>query len=109
EGGQARGADPAPVVPGPAEGGAVSLLRLRPGFGFRTITRFTTSTQPRKDTPQRMSVAKEDRKAVKAKFARTGTDTGSTEVQVALLSQRIRNLTGHLGGHKKDFAGRRGL
>ena len=56
-----------------------------------------------------MSVAKEDRKAVKAKFALSGTDTGSTEVQVALLSQRIRNLTGHLGGHKKDFAGRRGL
>lgn len=37
------------------------------------------------------------------------TDTGSTEVQVALLSQRISMLTEHFKVHKKDFAGRRGL
>ncbi len=36
-------------------------------------------------------------------------DTGSSEVQVALLTERIRDLTGHLGEHKKDFASRRGL
>ena len=36
-------------------------------------------------------------------------DTGSPEVQVALLTQRIRSLTEHLGHHKKDHAGRRGL
>jgi small subunit ribosomal protein S15 len=36
-------------------------------------------------------------------------DTGSPEVQVAILSERIRNLTGHLNLHAKDFHSRRGL
>ena len=36
-------------------------------------------------------------------------DTGSPEVQVAILSERIRNLTDHLASHKKDFHSRRGL
>lgn len=36
-------------------------------------------------------------------------DTGSPEVQVAILSERIRNLTEHLKEHKKDFHSRRGL
>jgi small subunit ribosomal protein S15 len=36
-------------------------------------------------------------------------DTGSPEVQVAILTQRINNLTGHLKMHKKDFHSRRGL
>lgn len=38
-----------------------------------------------------------------------GGDTGSPEVQVALLTERIRNLTGHFGSHKKDHHSRRGL
>jgi small subunit ribosomal protein S15 len=37
------------------------------------------------------------------------TDTGSPEVQVALLTERINHLTGHLKGHKKDHSSRRGL
>ncbi|HZS84848.1 MAG TPA: 30S ribosomal protein S15 [Stellaceae bacterium] len=36
-------------------------------------------------------------------------DTGSPEVQVAILSERIKNLTDHLGTHSKDFHSRRGL
>ena len=36
-------------------------------------------------------------------------DTGSAEVQVALLTQRINHLTGHMRTHQKDFASRRGL
>ena len=36
-------------------------------------------------------------------------DTGSPEVQVALLTERINNLTGHFGEHKKDHSSRRGL
>ena len=36
-------------------------------------------------------------------------DTGSPEVQVALLTQRINHLTGHMQAHKKDYASRRGL
>ena len=37
------------------------------------------------------------------------TDTGSADVQVARLSERINHLTGHLGEHKKDVSSRRGL
>lgn len=37
------------------------------------------------------------------------TDTGSPEVQIALLTERINELTEHLKGHKKDFSSRRGL
>jgi small subunit ribosomal protein S15 len=36
-------------------------------------------------------------------------DTGSPEVQIAILTQRIRDLTGHLGEHKHDYHSRRGL
>ena len=43
------------------------------------------------------------------KFGRDGKDTGSTEVQVALLSNRISYLTEHFKTHKKDHHGRRGL
>ena len=42
-------------------------------------------------------------------YARKPGDTGSAEVQVAILSERIRNLTDHLAQHKKDFHSRRGL
>ena len=44
-----------------------------------------------------------------AQFAVKKGDTGSPEVQVALLSERIKELTEHLGTHKKDFHSRRGL
>jgi small subunit ribosomal protein S15 len=42
-------------------------------------------------------------------YARTEGDTGSPEVQVAILSERIRNLTEHFKTHKQDNHGRRGL
>ena len=43
------------------------------------------------------------------KFAQNDGDTGSPEVQVAILSERILNLTEHFKGHKKDNHSRRGL
>ena len=43
------------------------------------------------------------------KFGKSATDTGSTEVQVALLTERINRLTEHLRAHKKDHHSRRGL
>ena len=46
---------------------------------------------------------------VVAKFARTPGDTGSPEVQVALLTARINSLTGHFKEHTKDHHSRRGL
>ena len=49
------------------------------------------------------------RSAVFERFARSKGDTGSPEVQVALLTQRIKSLTEHLKEHKKDHSTRRGL
>jgi small subunit ribosomal protein S15 len=56
-----------------------------------------------------MSITQERKTEVIAQFATEQGDTGSPEVQVALLSERITNLTEHLKDHKKDFASRRGL
>jgi small subunit ribosomal protein S15 len=50
-----------------------------------------------------------DKKKVIAKFARSEKDTGSSEIQVALLTERINHLTQHLKEHPKDFHSRRGL
>jgi len=44
-----------------------------------------------------------------AEFATGAGDNGSPEVQIALLSEDIKNLTEHLKAHKKDYASRRGL
>jgi small subunit ribosomal protein S15 len=56
-----------------------------------------------------MSITVDERKAVVEKFARAHKDTGSPEVQVALLTQRINHLTEHLKVHTKDKHSRRGL
>ncbi|GBQ93554.1 MULTISPECIES: 30S ribosomal protein S15 [Asaia] len=56
-----------------------------------------------------MSITAERRTALIEEYKTNPTDTGSPEVQVALLSERIVNLTGHLQTHKKDFHSRRGL
>ena len=56
-----------------------------------------------------MSITPERKQAVMTDFATKSDDTGSPEVQVAVLSERIGNLTEHLKTHKRDFASRRGL
>jgi small subunit ribosomal protein S15 len=56
-----------------------------------------------------MSITAERKQALIAEYANKPSDTGSPEVQVAILSERIRNLTDHLALHKKDFHSRRGL
>ncbi|MCH8684011.1 30S ribosomal protein S15 [Pedomonas mirosovicensis] len=56
-----------------------------------------------------MSITAEKKQALIADFARGGTDTGSPEVQVAILTERIANLTEHFKTHKKDNHSRRGL
>lgn len=50
-----------------------------------------------------------DKNATITEYRLHDTDTGSPEVQIALLSQRISHLTEHLKAHKKDHHGRRGL
>ena len=56
-----------------------------------------------------MSITAERRTALIGEYATKAGDTGSPEVQVAILSERIRNLTEHLKTHAKDFHSRRGL
>ena len=56
-----------------------------------------------------MKAEGEGKEALISGYRRHEKDTGSTEVQVALLTARIRHLTGHLKVHKKDHASRRGL
>jgi small subunit ribosomal protein S15 len=56
-----------------------------------------------------MSITTERTEELVKEYGRATGDTGSPEVQVAILSERIRNLTDHLGDHKKDHHSRRGL
>ncbi len=56
-----------------------------------------------------MSITAERKGEVLREYALHEGDTGSPEVQVAILSERIKNLTEHLQAHKKDFHSRRGL
>jgi small subunit ribosomal protein S15 len=56
-----------------------------------------------------MSITAERKTELITEFQTTKTDTGSPEVQVAILSERIKNLTEHLKDHGKDFHSRRGL
>jgi small subunit ribosomal protein S15 len=56
-----------------------------------------------------MSITPDRKQELIKEYARGEADTGSPEVQVAILSERIRNLTDHMQSHKKDFHSRRGL
>lgn len=56
-----------------------------------------------------MRLPQEKKQEIAGKFKRNEKDTGSPEVQVALLTEKINQLTEHLKSHKKDFATRRGL
>jgi len=54
-----------------------------------------------------VSITAERKQVLITEYATKASDTGSPEVQVAILSERIRNLTDHLATHKKDFHSRR--
>ena len=56
-----------------------------------------------------MSVTKERKRELIGEFGRESSDTGSPEVQISILTNRIAEITSHLQVHKKDFASRRGL
>ncbi len=56
-----------------------------------------------------MSITTDRKAELISEYAQKDGDTGSPEVQVAILSERITNLTDHLKTHKKDFHSRRGL
>jgi small subunit ribosomal protein S15 len=56
-----------------------------------------------------MSITAERKNALIKEFAQKAGDTGSPEVQIAILTERITNLTGHFKTHNKDNHSRRGL
>jgi len=56
-----------------------------------------------------MSLTQEKKQELIQKFGRSDGDTGSAEVQIALLTERINELTEHLRSHRKDHHSRRGL
>ncbi len=58
---------------------------------------------------RRVSITREEKQQVIREFARFEGDTGSPEVQIAILTRRINNLTDHFKVHKHDYHSRRGL
>ncbi len=56
-----------------------------------------------------MSLTTKNKKEVVAEYAQSKNDTGSTEVQCAIISKQILSLTEHLKIHRKDFSSKRGL
>ena len=56
-----------------------------------------------------MSITQERTEELVKEFGRGSNDTGSPEVQIAILTERVRNLTEHMLTHKKDLHSRRGL
>ena len=56
-----------------------------------------------------MALTKEEKQKIVKQYARNEKDTGSTEIQIAILTQEINDLTDHLKVHTHDFHSRRGL
>ncbi|WP_102337506.1 30S ribosomal protein S15 [Collinsella provencensis] len=56
-----------------------------------------------------MTISKERKAELTAQFGKNAQDTGNSKVQVAILTERIKELTEHMKSHKKDFHTRRGL
>lgn len=56
-----------------------------------------------------MTITKERKQVLIQEYRRAGNDSGSPEVQIAILTTRINSLTEHMQSHKKDYASRRGL
>ena len=63
----------------------------------------------KKKTKQAIELENQDKTEVITRFSKHEGDTGSAEVQIALLTQRINHLSEHLKTHKKDHHSRRGL
>lgn len=56
-----------------------------------------------------MTISKERKAELTAQYGKNAQDTGNSKVQVAILTERIKELTEHMKSHKKDFHTRRGL
>ena len=56
-----------------------------------------------------MTITKEKIEVLTKEYGKDNNDTGATETQIAIMTERIRNITSHLKNNKKDHSGRRGL
>ena len=56
-----------------------------------------------------MTITKEKIEVLTKEYGKDSNDTGATETQIAIMTERIRNITSHLKSNKKDHSGRRGL
>jgi small subunit ribosomal protein S15 len=98
----------------PALGGAWGLKSAGPLpmlDHLKWLRRYIDSASTRRPVVlgREMAITKEKKQELIGGFGRTGQDTGSPEVQIALLTARINDLTEHFKTHAKDHASRRGL
>ena len=82
---------------------------LRAGAPTRTMRGFLKGPKLLIEGSISMPLTREEKTGVVGKFQRSAQDTGSPEVQIALLSERINGLSQHFTTHKADHASRRGL
>jgi small subunit ribosomal protein S15 len=94
---------------GPTGNGFFVLETLALQGRGSVIQNFIIEREREKISGEKMGIAQQQKREVIEQFKIHGTDTGSPEVQVALLSQRIEYLTGHFKVHVKDHHSRRGL
>lgn len=80
-----------------------------PDSGIGNSDRFLIRGDYKKNMEEHTMISKEKKQAIMAEYARTPGDTGSPEVQVAVLTARIEELTEHLKTNHKDHHSRRGL
>jgi small subunit ribosomal protein S15 len=94
-----------------ASGPTMRGLDMRPTFaetgGLGTLT--DSRTEPEKIWEQSMTIAAERKQELVGSYRRHESDSGSPEVQIAILTERINSLQDHFRAHKHDFASRRGL
>jgi small subunit ribosomal protein S15 len=74
-----------------------------------TFCLFRQEYSPAEATKSEMGITKDRKTQIIDQYRREPTDTGSPEVEIALLTARINELHGHMRTHKKDHASRRGL
>jgi small subunit ribosomal protein S15 len=85
-------------------------LCVQPSLGYRKLQPYLSEWRLTKvSTGGKEMITKEKKTAIMNEFARTPGDTGSPEVQVAVLTARIKELTEHLKENPKDHHSRRGM
>jgi small subunit ribosomal protein S15 len=98
---------PVPSRPAPAAWRFTDPAGRHPGTAIHVASGNIDTPHGEKDST--MSISAERKTALVTEYATKPNDTGSPEVQVAILTERINNLTGHFKSHVKDNHSRRGL